>query len=267
MAEEEVTATEEAAPVEEQEESTTSEETEETADDSSAEPEKKSKGVQKRIDELVRQREEERRRSERLEQMLHESYTKKPETVQPEVVEKPPKEDSFDDYNEYLKAMARFEARQELRQEQDRTRKEQERQQAEQSQRTQQEKISEVLAKGSAEKEDFDLVVRNPSLALTNEMVGIAAESTVGHDVLYFLGKNPEESARISQLPPLSQAREIGKIEARITTKQPKTPTNAPDPIKPVSTVGNLAEKDPAKMSDKEFAKWRQQRVKSRGRR
>ena len=60
--------------------------------------------------------------------------------------------------------------------------------------------------------------------------------SDLGPDLAYWLGSNPKEADRISRLSPLLQAREIGKIEAKITAEpvQKKTST-APDPIRPVT--------------------------------
>lgn len=57
-------------------------------------------------------------------------------------------------------------------------------------------------------------------------------------EIAYYLGQNPEESVRISGLPPLKQAYEIGRIEARLTTPKPKRVSDAPDPVSPVKAKG-----------------------------
>jgi hypothetical protein len=46
--------------------------------------------------------------------------------------------------------------------------------------------------------------------------------SDIGPDLAYWLGSNPKEADRISRLSPLLQAREIGKIEAKITADPSK---------------------------------------------
>ena len=52
----------------------------------------------------------------------------------------------------------------------------------------------------------------------------------------YYLGCNPKEAERISRLSPYLQAKEIGKIEAKVADNPPvKRTTNAPPPIKPVT--------------------------------
>ena len=54
--------------------------------------------------------------------------------------------------------------------------------------------------------------------------------------VAYNLGSNPKDAERISRLSPLAQAKEIGKIEAKLSINPPvKKTTSAPAPISPVT--------------------------------
>ncbi len=58
----------------------------------------------------------------------------------------------------------------------------------------------------------------------------------IGPDIAYFLGSNPKEADRISRLSPFLQAKEIGKIEAKVAASPPtKKPSSAPAPIQPVA--------------------------------
>ena len=84
--------------------------------------------------------------------------------------------------------------------------------------------------------DDFDQVAYNPQLRVTDVMAETIKSSDIGPDLAYWLGSNPKEADRISRLSPLLQAREIGKIEAKITAEpfQKKT-SSAPDPIRPVT--------------------------------
>jgi hypothetical protein len=84
--------------------------------------------------------------------------------------------------------------------------------------------------------DDFDQVAYNPQLRVTDVMAETIKSSDMGPDLAYWLGSNPKEADRISRLSPLLQAREIGKIEAKITAEpfQKKT-SSAPDPIRPVT--------------------------------
>jgi hypothetical protein len=52
----------------------------------------------------------------------------------------------------------------------------------------------------------------------------------------YYLGSNPKDAERISRMSPLAQAKEIGKIEAKLASDPPvKRTTSAPAPISPVT--------------------------------
>jgi hypothetical protein len=84
--------------------------------------------------------------------------------------------------------------------------------------------------------DDFDQVVKNPNLPITDYMAQAIKSSDVGPDVAYWLGTNPKEASRISRLSPLLQAKEIGRIEAKIATEPPvRKTTSAPAPISPVT--------------------------------
>ena len=84
--------------------------------------------------------------------------------------------------------------------------------------------------------EDFEQVAYNPSLKITTVMAQTIQASEIGPDVAYYLGTNPKEADRISRLSPFLQAKEIGKIEAKVTDSPPvRKPSNAPAPIQPVA--------------------------------
>ena len=89
---------------------------------------------------------------------------------------------------------------------------------------------------------DFQQVAYNPQLPVTDVMAETIRASELGPDLAYWLGNNPKEAARISRLSPLLQAREIGKIEAKLGENPVVKPTtSAPAPISPVTarTSGN----------------------------
>ena len=84
--------------------------------------------------------------------------------------------------------------------------------------------------------EDFEQVAYNPSLKITTVMAQTIQASETGPEVAYYLGLNPKEADRISRLPPFLQAKEIGKIEAKVADSPPvRKPSNAPAPIQPVA--------------------------------
>lgn len=84
--------------------------------------------------------------------------------------------------------------------------------------------------------DDFEQVVYNPNLRITNAMAETIQASEVGPDLAYWLGSNPKEAERISRLSPILQAKEIGRIEADLVKNPPvKKTTSAPAPITPVT--------------------------------
>ena len=86
-----------------------------------------------------------------------------------------------------------------------------------------------------AKYDDFEQVAYNPQLRVTDVMAETIKASDIGPDLAYWLGSNPKEADRISRLSPLLQAREIGKIEAKLASEPPqKKTTSAPEPIRPV---------------------------------
>lgn len=137
----------------------------------------------------------------------------------------PPVADSFTDPEEYAQALALQKA-QELVAQRDAAK--------------QQAEIMEAYA-DSEEKvrdkyDDYDQVARNPNVPITEVMAEAIYASEVGPEVAYYLGTNIKEAARISRLSPFLQAKEIGKIEAKLASDPPvKKTSNAPAPISPVT--------------------------------
>jgi hypothetical protein len=87
--------------------------------------------------------------------------------------------------------------------------------------------------------EDFsDLVIAGANegtWACTPDMRDLIVQSDIGADVAYALAKDSDLSFRIAAMSPVQQAREIGKLEARIEAersrpKPPNTTTRAPEP-------------------------------------
>ena len=84
--------------------------------------------------------------------------------------------------------------------------------------------------------DDFEQVAYNPKLPITDVMADTIRSSDVGPELAYYLGTNPKDAERISRLAPLAQAKEIGKIEAKLASDPPmKRTTSAPAPISPVT--------------------------------
>jgi hypothetical protein len=98
------------------------------------------------------------------------------------------------------------------------------------------EAYSEREEKARDKYDDFEDVVYNPKLRITDVMAETIQYSDLGPDLAYWLGTNPKEAERIARLSPILQAREIGKIEVRLSDNPPvKKTTSAPTPISPVT--------------------------------
>jgi hypothetical protein len=145
-------------------------------------------------------------------------------TKAPEPVAAPVSQEQFESVEKYAEALATQKAEQLLQQ------REIERQQSAII-----ESYHEREEQARDKYEDFEAVAYNPSLKITTVMAQTIQASDTGPDVAYYLGLNPKEADRISRLSPFLQAKEIGKLEAKVASSPPtKKPSSAPAPIQPV---------------------------------
>jgi hypothetical protein len=109
--------------------------------------------------------------------------------------------------------------------------------------------------------DDFDQVAYNTNLPVTEYMAQAIQASDIGPDVIYWLGSNPKEAGRIAQLPPILQAKEIGKLEANLASNPPvKKTSTAPAPIVPVTARASGAPAfdttDPRSIKNMSTSEW-----------
>ncbi len=97
---------------------------------------------------------------------------------------------------------------------------------------------------------DFDQVANFSPIS--DKVAELVATSDMGADVAYYLGQNHAKAREISAMPLVEAARELGRIEARLSLPQPKTQTNAPSPISPVRGSASVA-RDPERMSMEDY--------------
>lgn len=142
-----------------------------------------------------------------------------------QAAETPPVLDQFNTVDEYAEALAISKAEQLLA---DREAKKQ------QTELLESYHDREEEARGKYD--DFEQVAYNPNLPITTVMAQTIQSSEVGPDLAYYLGTNPKEADRISRLQPFMQAKEIGRIEAKLISSPPaKKTSTAPSPISPVT--------------------------------
>jgi hypothetical protein len=109
--------------------------------------------------------------------------------------------------------------------------------------------------------DDFEQVAYNPKLPITDVMAETIQSSDIGPELAYYLGSNPKEADRISRMTPLGQAKEIGKIEAKLAAAPPvKKTTSAPAPISPVTArsagATTLDTTDPRSIKSMTASQW-----------
>lgn len=136
-----------------------------------------------------------------------------------------PPVDSFADAQSYAEALAEQKAQELLA-----------RREAAQQQTAVLEAYHDLEEEARVKYDDFEQVAYNPNLRVTDAMAQTIQASDIGPEVIYYLGSNPKESERIARLPVLLQAKEIGKIEAKLVSDPPvKRTSTAPAPIAPVT--------------------------------
>lgn len=227
--------------------------------------------VEKRIGKLTKKwRTTERERDfERAKRLEAETELAKLKTQLPSA-DKPKRED-FDDEDAFIEALTEWKVDTKLKSQQEtvakKTGEETEKQAAEEIE----EELEEISERGRDKHEDYNAVVFDKDLVLTQEMVETIIHSDIAEEILYYLGKNPDVSAAIGEMTALKAAKEIGRIEARLVAgeKKPeeekkvdspapvKKLTQTPEPIDPVRSTG-VIDKDPNQMTPKEYRAWRE---------
>lgn len=217
--------------------------TPEVAAEQSAEqtPEEK-RFTQGELDEIIRKRLAKEQRKWDREQKLR--------VPAPAPTAEPPTQDQFESPEAYAEALAEQKAVQLIAQ------REAQRQQAELL-----DAYHEREEDARTKYDDFEQVAYNPQLPITQVMAQTIQASDIGPEMAYYLGSNPKEADRISRLSPFLQAKEIGKIEAKLSDNPPvKKSSSAPAPIAPVTPRGNTARSldttDPRSIKEMSTSEW-----------
>lgn len=202
---------------------------------------------QKRIDKLVKQREEAEREKARLEDELN--FYKSKESTNLNEDEKEISPLDFDTYEEYEEALNKANTKSQ-------SKKEEAPKETDRTFESAARKLEDVFDDAREKYTDFDNVIKNPNIPITKDMVIALSELENAGDVAYFLATNEEKAKEISQLSPYKQAIELAKIESKLNAKPNKKVSNAPDPIDPVKPNGDVSKTDPSKMSFAEYEQY-----------
>lgn len=222
---------------------------------------RKPRGVQKRIDELTREKNEWKRLAEMALQ------GKQPANDQPQArgKEGPPQVEDFQDWDEYNRAVARYEAKQEMQAE--RMREEETRA-----------RESKVKAFNDFQAKAEKLAERIPNIA---DAIAWASQDNIplspdagefivehserGPEVLHFLANNPQEVQRLAQMRPAAQIRALTLIEQKLPSLEPKRVTSANPPPNTIQAKAEVT-KSPSEMNEEEYQVWFNERQRNRRR-
>lgn len=114
-----------------------------------------------------------------------------------------------------------------------------------------------IYQKGATEFKDFDTAVANLQLVgMNREFLELVSSSDVGEKIIYTLGQDFEQAERFARLPPLQMARELAKLEIKLSEPPKKKVSSVPSPISTISGTTTGA-KDPGDIPFDEYLKWR----------
>lgn len=219
-----------------------------------SEKESPANGVQKRINKVVKEREDARRDNEALQNRIKELEG---DNSGKEVKE--PLESDFETYDQYLDALDKYDSTAETKEpakysENDKQKDTSTDNTLTDSQRSAMEVIRETIGSAENKPSDFEAIALNPEVPITGEMLEALAECDDPAKVMYHLGKHKDIAESIANKSPAQQMREIAKLDLTVKVSPPKPvkTTNAPDPISPVNGSEQQTKSD-SEMSFAEF--------------
>lgn len=241
-------------------------ETEETGEEQESEPSEssteKKNGVQQRFNEMTAARREAEQERDYWRQMALANAQPQPQQPAPETA--PPDKTLADfDYDEtaytkyVMETMADRASQAAVSKAQEVINQNQQQKLAQERQVTFQSKEN----KYAESYPDYYTATRDPSVPINQTMADIAMESPDGPAVLYYLSKNPDMAYNIANMQPRAAAREMGRIEAKLSSKQKASTSKAPPPPGKIEGVDPAITKDPDKMSTDEWLKWRNKQL------
>ncbi|MGE5621429.1 MAG: hypothetical protein ACM3VY_00230 [Candidatus Bathyarchaeota archaeon] len=238
---------------------------------------RKGRDIQKRFDELTRQREDAKAEADywrRLATGQQQPAGQQPTQQTPAPADDPePVPEQFNDLKDYAKALAEWTADRKVKEALADQRNQEAQQQAQKQQQDTAKAWSDRQESVRNELPDYDEVLVASDIALPGHVMQAIVESDVGPKIAYHLAKNPAEAEKLLAMTPTAALKEIGRIEGRLsasatssTTAQPAASkpvetSKAPAPISPVSGSSSAEVKDPEKMS---FEEWKEYRQKQR---
>jgi hypothetical protein len=234
----ETTAEATTAPVDE-----TAEEQPSEAEGEQPQPKKPGGGFQKRISELTREKHEAKREAEQLRELLSKALGGQPQRIeQPATQSDEPRQEQFTKYEDYVRALARYDAAQAAKSvlgdhQKQATVADEEKARVERAKTFDREARAQGKAIQGFE-EALDLV-RSDDFPMTPAIAEYLLDADHKAAMVKYLADNEDEAFRISRLGPVAAVKELAKVEARFSAKpKPKT-SSAPPP--PATVSGGAA--------------------------
>lgn len=193
------------------------------------------KGVQPRIDELTRARREAEREAAYWRQVATQHQQGASQSGNQPAPKPTP--DQFSDYGEYVEALTDWKAEQAVAK---RMAQDSERKVAE----TRVQTFEQRMAEARKTIADFDDVVMSSTTPLANHVGEALQESEHGPALAYHFAKNPDVLMRLNGMDEKAANREIGRLEAMLSSQTKAAPTPAPtkkvtQAPTPAGTLGN----------------------------
>lgn len=155
----------------------------------------------------------------------------------------PPQEKDYPDYLSYERAMIAFEADKRLV---TREIKKQFASQASQQQARQAEVFeayTDRLEEAEKAVPGLKAAIAKADVQISGTLTQLIVESDKGPLLAHHLAKNPQKAAELNRMSPVAAAREIGRLEARLSFPRTQTATKAPPPVTPLK--GAASPSDP----------------------
>ena len=237
---------------------------------------KRKGGFQRKIEALERERDQERwyaqKRIEDLQAQLAGQRKPAGETRQPDAPKERPTLEQFQDYDEYVEALADWKTEQKIEQRERELARQAREWHAQEQQRQLMSGWQQRIGEFRSTAGDFDDVLAAVEhIEIPPEIQRALIEYDNGPQLAYALAKEPKELARIARIEsPRAALRELGKFEARMSAQAaPARPpvSRAPEPIRPVGGGAATSSKPVDQMSYQEYKAYREREIAAKKRR
>lgn len=212
----------------------------------------KGRFVQKRINELTREKYEARRQADAYRAELEQLRSESQHSRQP-----PP--DPNEDPQAFIARLAREEARKLIESERSATAQQQEQQRIQSVAQQYAGREAAFAADHPDYHEALDSLISLSAIDPMTAEVLMASEH--GPLVVHHLGTHLDEAVQLASMPTHMRIAHVARLEARLSAPKPKPVTKAPDPV-PSLGGGAAATKDPDRMSADEWLVWRNSQLK-----